>query len=381
MLIKAANTITTNAPYTLLSNGEAAGAASLRVKNINGLSASWALQVGNTGEEQSEIVILGTATPAGTAGTITATTRFSHPTDTHVYSIKFDKIIFKRSTAGTAGTATALTNGTVTITPDQNFTFFDDTSGAVTYAYKAAYYNSVTSETSDDSDWLMPQGYSFYSKAKLIDRAKRKLLSANYIKDDQTLTDWANEWLEYMNNIAIDVNKDYGLGTTAVSFSGTTELGTITATDFKEVRRVWFTTNGSDYYRARKMSITDFVQQQTYSETNPWFYYSGDAVIGRKPSDSSGTALIHYYQIRPLLANDADELPVVMHAYTKTFTDYMLAQAYYLDKQKDMGDRYMNDAKQGAEKFRSEITPRSKQGPQTITLTDELDGDNSEFFI
>jgi len=193
---------------------------------------------------------------------ITGTTTYDHAADTPVYAIKFDQIIFKRSTSGTAGTATAMTDGTVTITPDSEYTIFDDTTGASTYAYRTQYRNSVSGETSSDSDWQTTEGFSFYSLAKIRDRVKRKLFGNNIIQDDQTINDWINEWIESMNNVAIDVNKDYSYGTVDVAF-GTSGLGTISTSNFKEVRRMWVTYNGTDY----SQSINPMSKVLSFSDT------------------------------------------------------------------------------------------------------------------
>ena len=213
MLVRARNTLDTTALSSNLTNNTAIGASTLPVQNINSFSASWAVQLGRTKEENAEIVVLGTATPSGTALALSGTARYAHNIDTPVYATKFDKIIFKRSTAGTSGTATAMTNGTVTITPDSEYTQFDDTTALSTYAYKAAYYNSVTVEVSSDSDWITPTGFSFYSLAKLRQRSKDAIYNAGYIKSDEVIDDWINEWQEQMGNSAIKVNESYALGT------------------------------------------------------------------------------------------------------------------------------------------------------------------------
>ena len=52
------------------------GASSLRVKNINNFTEDHAVQVGKTGEEQSEIVTLGASPPSGTALNLSGTTAY-----------------------------------------------------------------------------------------------------------------------------------------------------------------------------------------------------------------------------------------------------------------------------------------------------------------
>lgn len=376
MIIKVTNNLDQSAPYTYLSFAETSGTSTLRVKNINSAQASWAIQLGTTGEEQSEVLVLGTATPSGTALTTTANTRFSHPSDTPLFFIKYDQVVFERSTSGTSGTATPITNGTLTITPDSLYTQFDDTSGSASYGYRAYFRNSVTGGTTVESDWLTPTGFTFYSLAKIRERVRARFHNSSFIPDDSVINDWINEYLQKMQNVAIDVNKDYALGSTTVSFSGTTELGTITATDFKEVRRLWFTNDGASYYEATKMNITDYNPQDTFSSEMPMFYYQGDSVIGRQPHDSSGTASIIYYTIPSILSNDTDEIPVSMRAYTKGFVDYAQAMGHYLENEPARADRFMVSANSEMERFRQEITPRSKTGPQSITLTDVVSADD-----
>lgn len=374
MIIKVKNNLDINAPYTFFSEALGLGASTIPVKNINNFNASWAIQVGKTGEERAETLMLGTSPSSATALLITGTTRYPHSTDTPIYATKFDQVVFKRSTAGTAGTATAMSSGTVTITPDSIFTQFDDTSGATTYAYRVAYRNSVTTDVSSDSDWLTPSGYSFYSLFSVRERLKGKLRSASYIKDDSTIDDWTNEWVERLNNVLVDVNQDYSLGTVDVSF-GTAGLGTVTSTDFKEIRRIWVTYNGTDYYNATKMHVTDFENQDVFSSSQPSYYMYGDSVFGVKPESGGGTARIVYYKLNTVLVNDTDELPVPMRGYTKTFVDYVLSQAYYLDKRVDLGKIFNNNAEVGLDMFRNEVTPRSKTGPQFIKLTDSVSDD------
>lgn len=377
MLIRARNLLDQQANYTFLSNGEAASGTVLRVKNINSFAASWAVQIGKTGEETTEILKLGTAAPSGTALNTVGTLKYSHPADTPIYAIKYDQFIFKVSTSGTSGTASAISNGTINITADSDYTVFDHTTGLSTYAYKVSYYNSVLADESTDSDWITPSGFSFYSLAKMRQRIKSKLFDSNYITDDTTYDDWINEWLEKLNNHANKVNKDYGLGTTTVTF-GSDGLGTITASDYVDLRKVEVSYDGS-YKVARKIELTDFSDTDTYSSAMPNYYFKGDNVIGFKPEESGGTARIVYTTIRTFLTNDTDELPVVMRPYSRSFVNYGVSQAYYNDHKVGEGDRYMALAEKDRLDFISEISPRSKSGVQTIQTIEGIDGDDNNY--
>ena len=379
-LVSVRNTLADNAQYTFLSSSSSSGGTALTVKNINAFQPSWAVQLGKTGEEFAEVLVLGTATPSGSTLNTTGTIRFNHPTDTPVYAIKYNQIVFKVSTLGTAGTVSAITDGTITITPDSLYTEFDHTAGSASYAYKASFRNSIDGGQTSDSGWLTSTGFSFYSLAKMRDRIKRKLFSASFIGNDDTIDDWINEWMEKMTNTAINVNQDYLIGTMDVSY-GTAGLGTITATDFKDIRRIWLTSNGTDYYAAKKKHVTDYLPDETFNETHPYYYLQGDNVFGVLPSGSLGTARIWYYKRPSLLANDTDEIPVSMQSYTKSFVDYSLAQAYYLDSRDTSGDRFMSFAENELNKFKSEITPRSATGPTYISLVESIDADdNFEMF-
>src|SRR3990167_5950771 len=171
-MILSVENVLADLPQTLnsyTSSSGTAGATTIPVRNINSFTNQYAIQIGKTGEEQSEITVINT--PSGTALALNSGTLvYDHPLDTPVFSIHYNKIVFERSTTGTAGTATAL--ATVSITPDSQYTEYDDTTGVSTYAYKTYYYNSLSGDSSSESDWFTPSGPTFYSLGKLRDRGK-----------------------------------------------------------------------------------------------------------------------------------------------------------------------------------------------------------------
>ncbi len=379
MIIKARNLLDQSAQVTYLTQLEASGTTTLHVKNADGYAAAqWAIQLGKTGEEQSEIRVLGTAIPSGTSLSVGTATSFSHPTDTPVYAVKFDKVIWLRSVTGTAGAGTVF--ATSNITPDSDYSQYDDTTGAATYAYKAAWYNSVTDGTSTYSDWLTSSGYDFYSLAAIRQRVKNKLLNAGFIGDDSVLNDWINEYMEILTNKVIDVNQDYNLGSTNVAFAASGELGTITDTDFKQVRRAWYTENGNDVYTMTKMESTTPRPSQEFSETQPFFYMYDNNVMARWPHDLAGTAKVLYYRLTPVLVNETDLLPIPMRGYTKGFVDYALAQAYRKDSKLDVANTMEASAMAHAERFMKEMTPRTKSGPQMIDIVETVSEDGVDWY-
>lgn len=377
ILIKVRNLLDLNAPISYLTSSVAAGGTTLPIQNINQYTGNWAIQLGKSGEEKAEILLL-SSNVTGTALNTTGTTRFDHQTDTPVYAIKYDQLVFERSTVGTAGTATPMSSGTISISPDSQYTFFDDTSGSTTYAYKTYFRASILAVNSTESDWLTSAGFTFYSKAKLRQRIRGKLYDSTYIQQDSDIDDWLNEWLEIMTNAAIDVNKDYSLGTTNVSYSGTAQLGTISSTDYKDVRRVWLTYDGGNSWaKATKKDINGFEPTEVFNQQHPYYYFQGDNVIGRLPSDVSGSAGIIYYKTTPILVEDTDELPVVMHNYTKSFVDYGEAQARKKDGKLDESTALENNAKLALQKFVSQITPRSQTGAVYVDQVEPSDGQDA----
>ena len=360
---------------TRLTHAEVAGTSVVRWENPSAFSASWALQIGKTGEERTEVVLLSSASPAGTLGTFTANTLYDHPADTPLYGIKYNQVVFERSTAGTAGTATPMTNGTVTYQGDNTFTLFDDTTGVSTYAYRTYFRNSVLTQNSTESDWLTSAGFSFYSLARIRERAKQKLWNSTFV-DDPTIDNWINEWREEMVNAVISVNADYTLGTVGVGF-GTDGLGTITTADFSQVRRVWVTYNGQDKYQSTKMNINDFLPTQIFNSSHPYHAFQGDNILLVKPESSGGTAELVFYRFGTTLVNDTDELPLSMRSYTRSFTDYVVSQALYKDD-KD-GQARLSMAEVQKNNFVANIGARDKTGPTYVDIVEPTTGEMELF--
>src|SRR3990167_3036801 len=125
MIVKSENNLHIGAPHTYLSNAEQ-GTTVLRWKNPSGFSPSWAIQIGETRNEQSEVRVLSTGNPSGgTAGTVTSATSYEHPADTLVYAIKYDQVVFERNTGGTTGGAGGpAAGGGINYLAKQSFYFF-----------------------------------------------------------------------------------------------------------------------------------------------------------------------------------------------------------------------------------------------------------------
>lgn len=371
MVIQSKNLLHENAPKTFLTDAVAAGATVLAVRNSAGFTTSWAKQIGETGQEQTEVII-GTVTNGGTL--TGAAVSFAHPADTPVYDIKFDQVVFERSTAGTAGTAAPMTSGTVSYRPDGSVTQFDDTSGTPSYAYRTYYRNSSLLVNSIESDWITSAGFSFYSLGKLRDRVRNKLWSSSYVTDT-VIDDWINEWKDEMTNAVIKVNENYAMGTVDVGF-GTAGLGTITTADFKQVRKFWVTYDGNNFYKSTPSDPSDFLPDQVFTSVHPYHTFVGDSVFKVLPGDSGGTARLEFYRFGTTMVNDTDELPLPMRSYTKSFVDYCVAQALFKDGRGEQYDRMLANALSSREMFVNEVAPRDKTGPTMIKIVEPTVGDD-----
>ena len=357
-------------------NTEAAGTTVFRLRNTSGLGSSFAIQIGETGEEQTEVLLISGAPPAvGTLGTTTVASTFEHPADTPVYAIKYNQVVFERSTTGTAGTATPMTDGTITYQANALQTTFDDATGSVTYAYRTYFRNALlTPAISLESDWITTAGFSFYSLAKLRERTKGKLWNADFLTDD-VIDDWTNEFKDKLTNSAIQTNEDYSMGTVDVGF-GTAGLGTITTTDFKQARRVWVTYDSTNFYQSTKMDANDDFPDRNYLSTHPYHYWFGNTILQVNPPESGGTARIMFYRMGTPMQNDTDELPLFMQGYTDSFVEYNLLQAQYKDGKVSMSEKKL--AEQVLVKdFVDQLAPRDKTSTEMIDITDAISGEDN----
>ena len=368
MIIKSRNLLADSSQKSFLTNLEAGGTTVYRTKNTTALTAGWAIQIGETAEEQTE-VILGTAT---NIGTITgAASNFEHPADTPLYFIKYNQIVFERSTAGTSGTATPMTDGTITYQADNQYTQFDDTSGSTSYAYKTYFRNSTLAVNSTESDWIVVTP-SFYSLSIIRQRTKDKLWDSSFIRDDSVVDNWTNEFKDRLMNGAIQANEDYNLGTVDVGF-GTAGLGTITTGDFKQPRRVWVTYDGNNFFQSTRMDANDDFPDRVYLSTRPYHFWFGNDIIQVQPPESGGTARIMFYRMGTTMVNDTDELPRFMRGYTDAFVEYNLIQAQYKDSKISMSEKKLAENSLVGE-FINHLAPRDKSSTEMIDLTDAIEG-------
>lgn len=377
MIISVQNSLDSNptTQYSYLSGNISAGGTALPLRNINPFSADSAVQIGKTGEAQSEIRVVSGAPATGTAN-VSAAITYDHSLDTPVFDIHFDQIIFLRSTSGTAGTASAI--GTVNITPNSEFTDYDDVSGVATYAYKTQFKNSVSGDLSSESDWFVPGGPTFYSLQKLRQRGKDALYNASYLKSDDIITDWVNEWGEQMTNAAIKANKGYAIGTANYAYDAQ-GYGTITEAGFKTADKIEITSDGQNYTRTYEIPLNQYSENDTFYSSAPRHSWEGDNVFRILPFGQAGTAKFSFGKMNEPLVNDSDELPHSLRSYTTGCVEYVLYRAYDNDEKDTQADKHYGRFDKLKGDFVNEITPRDQTGPKTINFTEGLSGSDDSF--
>ena len=375
MLINIQNQLTQQQgiQQTYLAGTIGAGGTFAGVKNIAGFSGTWAVQIGQTGEEVAEIMLIsgvpsGTQLNFGTSPYHTGGTFFyAHDLDTPLYQIHYDQIVLNRATAGTGGPFSAL--GTYNITPDNPYTQINDSTGASGYAYYAQYYNSVSGDLSGSSSVFVPGGPTYYSLQKIRQRVKDKLYSAGYIRDDNLITDWLNEWYELMQNAAVKVNENYMLGSQTFGF-GTNGLGTITDTSYKQLVKLEVSWDGQRFFPSTQTDFSDFRENDYFDMYNPQHAWRGETVFEVLPHNTSGTVNAYYAARFTPLVNDSDELTQTLKAYTTSAVEYCLSVAYGLDQKDAESQQHYQMFTQMKGDFVAEVTPRDMSSVKMINILD-----------
>lgn len=369
MFIRIKNTLTESTPLTHTVAQTAAGATALLVKNTNDFQVDYYVQVGQTNEERSEIVLVTTGIAGGTVPVLA--TRFPHPSDTPAFSIKYNQIVIKRSTTGTAGTAAAI--GTISITPDHPYSQYEDTASQPGYAYKTCFRNGQLGVNSGDSAWITTEGFNPYSRGGIRHAVRRRIRNIPGIEDDD-INLFVNEYMEMMRSAAVQVNDDYGLGTYNLPIGAGTQEYVIEDSAYKTPVRVWLI--GSGTVAASPIFVSDIDPSDNYAQYvwNPRFYLPGDNAIGFVPPiQESGTAQIIYNALDSRLNSDDQLLPRPMWPYVTGFIDYATSMVYRQDGKDTLAETRERLAMDKIGLFKTEIDPRQRVQNQQIIPVEGTD--------
>lgn len=202
MLLKANNfSLVEDVQKTYLTAAVAAAGTTLTVKDNTGISNGDYLILGEIGEEGTEIKAVNGAVTAGTSITITAVT-FAHGVDTPIYRADFNQCEFSRATTLT-GSKSVLNTGS--ITPDQQFTIYDDTTNTTGYGF-VRWKNSTDASYSSYSagvNYEHTGDYSSYDPRTLYRMRKNVRVLLDEDRTDSKLSD--EQIKDALNNKQRDV--------------------------------------------------------------------------------------------------------------------------------------------------------------------------------
>ncbi len=171
---------------TVLTADSVVGATTLTVKSTVGFTTSQAIYVGTTGQDGCELAYVATVA-SGTSLTLSAALLLPHSKYDPVTGVVGDKLrVYRASNVdGTApidGNFTVL--GTRQIDPDQQSTYFTDSTGSSDYWYKLTYFNSTTLDETALSASTAVRGDDFGHYASITEiRSKAGFENAFNLKD------------------------------------------------------------------------------------------------------------------------------------------------------------------------------------------------------
>lgn len=175
-----------------------AAGVTLTVKNNTGFTTdNTYLIIGEIGQEKTEIVQINGAGSAGTSITIdreggAGGLRFDHDIDTPVYVSDYNQIRFYHGSTSTASASTALAAAASAVTPDMNFTRYEDTTNTTGYGF-CRFYNATTTTCSVYSNAIPYTGYTGQMLRSMRKKVRRLLNEPDETQiTDDDITDELN---------------------------------------------------------------------------------------------------------------------------------------------------------------------------------------------
>lgn len=184
-------------PFTYLTAEAASGTAALTVENIVDFAVNLVLQIGETGDEITEVIKTHALTaPSGTTITLASNLAKTHSPYTKIYIILYDQVEFSHAETAT-GSKTVMT--TKTLTPDRYETSYDDDTYASGY-YFIRFKNTIGTTYSDYSDPIPFSGLAVNTVGFAINWAlkRNKLQGFTENIDYQFCLDDINSCLQFI---------------------------------------------------------------------------------------------------------------------------------------------------------------------------------------
>lgn len=198
MIVTAWNPETEGLEKTYLSKVVQAGANSLNVKNADRIAENSLILIGEMGMEQTEMAQVGAG---GTSTTLPldANLKFAHSADEPVYKMRYDKVIFYRSDAAD-GVYTLIETVDIDVDNRDQKTEYEDTAGSGTSFYKTKFYNSVTGEETEFSDYISAEGYGEQTIGNVVDE------TVDLLKDSEYTVLSSRDYLTIATEVNHDIN-------------------------------------------------------------------------------------------------------------------------------------------------------------------------------
>lgn len=242
MIILGYNPSTDNLEKSYLSKSYAAGVTSLVVRNNDRFAVNSRIQIGELGNENTEIVTVSAVNADKITLTVGAT-KFPHTASDPVYVLRYDQVRFYRSITTVGGSYSALDTVALDVDNESLKTAYDDTTGLTTYFYKITYYHSIALTESELSDPIPGSGYARKQVGTLVNEFLTEIgdLQQEYITVPQILS------------LLNECNEDIiGQSRRPYRFLRKSVLATLTANS----DRIDLTTVASDLIRFDRMKYT-----------------------------------------------------------------------------------------------------------------------------
>jgi len=289
---------------TRLTADVAVAASSSTVENNDGIATNDLFVFGRLGQEKTEIVTITSATSNTTIGH-TGGLKFSHVANTPLFEIKYNQAEISRATSE-GGAYSVL--ATISLTPDEDYTIYDDTTGTTASWYKTRYYNSVAATYSTYSATVEGSDYEDESLHAMVNdvleelgdenatqtsrKRVKKLLNASARKVAREVIKQYPEFLKAYTTQALSATEAYNLPTRFLGFS-----------------RIDINFEGSSADDAVK--VTQFSKESSlepgedFLTSDPVVSFRGTQYIIR-PTPTTGYAFLWYWQAPESMSDEDD---------------------------------------------------------------------------
>jgi len=340
---------------TRLSADVAASATSSTVENNEGLATNDYVVMGKYGEEKAEIVLLTSVTANTTIGHTTGPV-FDYLANTQVAEIAYNQVEISRATSED-GTYSVI--ATVDITPDEEMTTYDDTTGTSASWYKTRYKNGST--YSEYSDVVEGTGYSEDSLRSIVDEVLEDFGDENSQEISRSqVRRAARAAVRKMTVKLIQTRPDYRRNYDTEDLVSGTALYNL-PTRFLGFFRVDVNLTGTgatDAYKASFESEQAGDPDTTYYTNDPRIYFRGEQYGIRPTPATTGKAFLWYWDYPDEMTDDADThgLPYGARDVIVSYCLYRL----WIPKDRDKSTMYKSEFKEGLEDW-IDLVGQSKQ--------------------